>query len=73
MTDPPRLRDLPDGDAWTRQLLRDAPIVSSAEATRGFGPVGAAVAVGVGVLTLAFLMLAGLRETYARDLDFVEH
>lgn len=25
MTDPPRLRDLPDGDAWTRQLLRDAP------------------------------------------------
>jgi putative MFS transporter len=55
------------------ELLRDAPIVSSAEATRGFGPVGAAVAVGVGVLTLAFLMLAGLRETYARDLDFVEH
>ncbi|MBL8766809.1 MAG: MFS transporter, partial [Planctomycetes bacterium] len=56
------------------ELLRDARLdPSSGAAARGIGPVAAAIVVGVVVLAIAFLMLRGLRETYARDLDFVEH
>jgi hypothetical protein len=35
--------------------------------------VGSAVAVGAVCLLLAFVALAGLEETYGRDLDFLEH
>lgn len=56
------------------ELLRDARVdPSSGAAARGIGPVAAAIVVGVVVLAIAFVMLRGLRETYARDLDFVEH
>ncbi|MBI1849109.1 MAG: MFS transporter [Planctomycetes bacterium] len=37
------------------------------------GVVGSGIAVGVVTLAIAFIALAGLEETYGKDLDFVEH
>jgi hypothetical protein len=36
------------------------------------GVVGSGIVVGGGVLILAILSLAGLRDTYGKDLDYIE-
>ncbi len=38
----------------------------------GLGVIGAGIAVGVVVLVLAIVALAGLKETFGKDLDYVE-
>ena len=49
------------------------PITALFQALKGLlGTVGSAFAVGALTLGLAFLALRGIRETYGKDLDFLE-
>lgn len=49
------------------------PMTSAFQLIRGpLGVVGSGIAVGGGVLILAILSLAALRDTYGKDLDYIE-
>jgi MFS transporter, putative metabolite:H+ symporter len=51
------------------------PILTTAFALgkdQGLGVIGSGIAVGVATLSIAFFAVAGLEETYGKDLEFVE-